>query len=285
MLKFQEYQYYLNEQNLIKFYEIINEKLITFGNKEPKYNNIVIMMGGAASGKGYIINNLVGLEGIIFDVDKLKALSLRSTKIRQKILDQTGKDISSLSLSEPEHVTFLHNAIHDLGIMDKKLITFLSSVFINNYKPNIIFDVTLRDLNKLENIYHQVTEFGYKKENIHLVWVVNDIETTLAQNSERDRKVSSDILISVHRSVATTANLIMNKTVSLSNYMDGDFWIVFNKRGIDSITQVSDKGGFYIKDALYVKVKEQNKEMKDISEIEDDILEKLEKYTKVKFKN
>lgn len=280
MLKYSEF---LNQIEASKLPEFLNEKLLTFGNKQPKYNNVVIMMGGGASGKGYVINNLVGLEGVVFDVDKLKQLSLRSNKIREKILDSTGRDITTLDLKNPEHVSFLHSAIYDLGIIDKKLTTFLSSVFVNEYKPNIIFDVTLKDLSKLESIWYEVTRFGYKKENIHIVWVVNDIETALLQNRSRDRQIADDILVSTHRSVATTASLILNKTVSVSKYMDGDFWIVFNKRGIDSIMKFSGKGGFYIKDAFYLKVKEQSKEIKNIGEIEDDVLKKLEDYTNTKF--
>ena len=49
------------------------EKLITFGGKAyPKYGHIVLMAGGAGSGKGFILSNLVGLEGKVFDVDELK---------------------------------------------------------------------------------------------------------------------------------------------------------------------------------------------------------------------
>lgn len=284
MLKYSEFKNKLEFSQINTLPQYLTEKLLTFGNKQPKYNNVVIMMGGGASGKGYVLNNLVGLEGVVFDVDKLKSLSLRSVKIRKKVLELTGKDISTLDLKKPEDVTFLHNIIYELGIMDKKLNTFLNSVFSTEYKPNIIFDVTLRDLSKLDNIYHQVTEFGYKKENIHLVWVVNDIETALIQNLERERSVDSNILISTHRSVATTANLILNKTVSISNYIGGDFWIVFNKRGIDSLTKFSGKGGFYIKDALYIKAKDQYQEIKDLSEISDDILDKLEQYTQTKFR-
>ena len=284
MLKYSEFKNKLEFSQVNTLPQYLVEKLLTFGNKQPKYNNVVIMMGGGASGKGYVLNNLVGLEGVVFDVDKLKSLSLRSIKIRKKVLELTGKDVSTLDLKKPEDVTFLHNIIGELGIMDKKLNTFLNAVFSTEYKPNIIFDVTLRDLSKLDNIYHQVTEFGYKRENIHLVWVVNDIETALIQNLERERSVDSNILISTHRSVATTANLILNKTVSISNYVGGDFWIVFNKRGIDSLTKFSDKGGFYIKDALYIKVKDQYQEIKDLSEISDEILDKLEQYTQTKFR-
>jgi hypothetical protein len=48
------------------------EKLITFGGQAyPKFGNIIIMAGGAGSGKGFVLGTLVGAEGKVFDVDEL----------------------------------------------------------------------------------------------------------------------------------------------------------------------------------------------------------------------
>jgi hypothetical protein len=61
----------------MKFKSYINEALITLANKRPKYNNIVILAGGAGSGKGFINTNLLGIEGKTFDVDEIKRLGLK----------------------------------------------------------------------------------------------------------------------------------------------------------------------------------------------------------------
>lgn len=34
---------------------MICEKVITLGDKRPKYNNVIIMAGGAGSGKSFVI--------------------------------------------------------------------------------------------------------------------------------------------------------------------------------------------------------------------------------------
>lgn len=58
------------KEYLTEEYELIMEKLITFGGKAyPRSGNIVIMAGGAGSGKGFVKDRLIGLEGYTFDVD------------------------------------------------------------------------------------------------------------------------------------------------------------------------------------------------------------------------
>jgi hypothetical protein len=69
MLSFKQY---LNE-NLSE----LTEALITFsGQAYPKFGNVVILAGGAGSGKGFVKDKLIGIEGFNFDVDELKSLSL-----------------------------------------------------------------------------------------------------------------------------------------------------------------------------------------------------------------
>jgi len=60
------------------FNKYINEKLITLGNR-PKFEQVVILAGGAGSGKGFVTNNILGIEGNVIDVDKIKKL-LQATK-------------------------------------------------------------------------------------------------------------------------------------------------------------------------------------------------------------
>jgi len=85
---------------MLGFKEFLLEKLVTFGNKAyPKFGNIVILAGGAGSGKGFVSSNLLGIEGITFDVDKLKEMSQGSTKFAAEVKRQTGIDIKKLNFS------------------------------------------------------------------------------------------------------------------------------------------------------------------------------------------
>jgi hypothetical protein len=88
------------------------EKLITFaGQANPSmFGIIVIMAGGAGSGKGFVKDKLVGLEGYTFDVDALKTLAAKTPAIVKKVKDEMGIDLQDLAanLKTPENVAKLH---------------------------------------------------------------------------------------------------------------------------------------------------------------------------------
>ena len=65
----------------------------------------------------------------------------------------------------------------------------------------------------------------------------------------------------------------------LGKYMDGDIYLSFNKVGVDTELEKSDKGGSYVKDADYVKVKEQGKAQKSSAELDQRIVDKIKEYT------
>jgi hypothetical protein len=115
IMKFKEL--FEQEENLNEELNLLLETLITFGGKAyPKFGNIVILAGGAGSGKGFIKDNLVGLEGMVFDVDHLKLMAGKSEKIRKKVMDEFGVDIAEISknLRDPKNVSKLHEIIGDI---------------------------------------------------------------------------------------------------------------------------------------------------------------------------
>lgn len=144
----------------------------------------------------------------------------------------------------------------------------------------MIFDVTLKDIKKLDSISRDVKKLGYDTKNIHIVWVINDIEVAREQNKTRDRIVSDDILFDAHQGVALTMSKIVKNTVNLSNYMDGDIWFVFNKAGVDSTLSFSklNKKVFIIDDAETVLLKRRGQNI-DKKKLTNDVLDKIKKYT------
>ena len=157
-------------------------------------------------------------------------------------------------------------------------------------KPNIVFDVTLKDLGKLNKIAQDVSKIGYDKKNVHIVWVVNDIEVAQQQNKARSRVVPSEILVNTHRGAANTMGDIINMGKTLSKYMDGDIVFAFNKVGVDANLAKSDKagekigmkgktkGGSYIKDANYFYVKRQGKAPTPVDKLDKEIRMKIKSY-------
>ena len=96
---------------------------------------------------------------------------------------------------------------------------------------------------------------SYKKEDIHLVWILNDIEIAKQQNAERARRVPEEILVATHKGAAVTMGEILNQTTDISHLLNGDITVVFNRRDLDTEIEVSPKGGKWVKSADYVVVK------------------------------
>lgn len=281
----QRFNHFITEQEYLHGEaEALMEKLITFGGKAyPKYGNIVVMAGGAGSGKGFILSNLVGVEGKVFDVDELKTLASKTPAIKKRVADELGVDIENLAqnLKNPENVGKLHDIMGDYLNLDKrKERAFYRSVIAApaDRKPNIIFDMTFKELRKLEKVARDAEKLGYDKKNVHIVWVVNDIEVAKQQNQKRARTVPSEILVNTHRGAANTMGDIINMGNKLKKYMDGDIVFAFNKVGVDASLAKSGKGGSYVKDANYFYVKRQGKPPTSVDKLDKEIRAKIKSY-------
>lgn len=293
-----------------EFNDYLLEKLITFGGKAyPKFGNVVILAGGGGSGKGFIQSQLMGIQGKTFDVDALKSLAVKSEKITQRVKKELGVDLSRFNvkgaLKDPETVSLLHGIIGDeLKLPDKEKRAFFASIMAADpeRKPNIIFDVTLKTLQKFDNLASNVTRLGYDKKNIHLVWIINDIEVALKQNAERDRFVKPEILINTHVGAQQTVADIIKLGDKISSYIDGDIVFAFNKVGVDTSYIKSPKqsadfkflttknkkgetvkvdvsgGGGYLKDANFFYVKKAGKPTIPFDKIDKDIRAKIKDY-------
>lgn len=263
---------------------ILMEKLITFGGQAyPKFGNIVLMAGGAGSGKGFVLSNLVGLEGKTFDVDELKTMASKAPAIKRKVAADLGVDIEDLAqnLKDPKNVEKLHDIMGNyLGIDKRKERAFYRGVLAADpdRKPNIIFDMTLKSLDKLDKIAKDASKLGYDKKNVHIVWVVNDIEVAKQQNQKRARTVPSEILVNTHRGAANTMGDILNMGKKIKKYIDGDIVFAFNKVGVDATLAKSGKGGSYVKDANYFYVKRAGSPPLRVDQLDKEIRRKIKAY-------
>jgi hypothetical protein len=277
-------QHLKEEQELQQYGEILLEKLITFGGKAyPNFGNVVIMAGGAGSGKGFVLSNLVGLEGKVLDVDELKTAAAKSPLIRKRVKAETGMDIEAIAadLKNPENVGKLHDIIANVLQLDTRQKKVLMRGILGaapDRKPNLVFDTTLKDLQKLGNLSRMLTNVGYEKKNIHIVWVVNDIEVAKAQNLTRSRTVPAEILVNTHRGASQTMADIVNMGKTLKTYMDGDIVFAFNKVGVDADLKVSGGGGSFLQDAKYFYAKRAGKPPTPVASLDKDIKAKISKY-------
>ena len=263
--------------------ETINEALIVLNNKAyPKFGNVVIMAGGSASGKGFIIDNLLAMEGKKFDVDALKALAMKTVKLKKRILDEFGVDLDQTDLKDYNQTTELHAIMKELGIDDKISHAFANSVINTtpDRKPNLIFDVTLQNLRKLETTCNMVKKWGYKNENIHIVWVITDIVIALESNEKRDRRVRPEMLIDIHEGVSKTMLGILKMGKGLSHYMDGDIIFSFNKIGVDNKVEKSKhtERTMYVTTRDYFTIKKAGEDILGLEEVEESVRKKVASY-------
>ena len=289
----------IREQYIEEQYEELLEKLITFGGKAyPKFGNVVIMAGGAASGKGFVKDALVGMEGYSLDVDDLKRIAMSSPIIRKRAKKELDKDLKKIGSNSSDliNVGILNTILGDYLNLDSARMKAIYTAIMTappETKPNILFDVTLKDFYKLENITRQMSLIGYQKENIHIVWVVNDIEVAKAQDKEaKSARVvpDNDILVNTNRNVSATMNDIVSMGKHLKKYMDGDIVFAFNKVGVELDllkSGMSDKkidmmgntkGGQYIMDANYFYVKRKSKPATPVAKLKKEVRTKITQY-------
>jgi hypothetical protein len=292
----------------------LQEALITFGGRRPKFGQVVLLAGGAGSGKGFIVDKLISIDAKVFDVDQIKSqiISPKTLKLNKKIQDIYGIDVTKLDLKVPEDVFLLHKINDEMGISKSVQDEFFAQQRNKDRLPNIIFDTTMKSMKKLNTLLDTVKAAGYKKENIHLVWVVQDVDMAVKQNLERDRVVPYEILMQTHQLVsATMAHLLKN--LDIQNYLDGDVWLVFNKRFVDSTLEFTQniaadsitpewleksnwtrkekeyftglkKNGkkkyqaSYVKDAVLLKIKERGKKQIPFSEVGPIYIKKIKAY-------
>lgn len=268
-------QFKLEEQEL-------DEALITFGGKAyPKFGQFVMLAGGAGSGKGFIGENLIGLEGKVVDVDHIKQLAMTSKKFAAKVKEETGTDMTKLDLRKPENVSRIHEILGTMYKTDKKLIsTFAKSVLAAapERKPNVIMDVTLKDMKKMQKLASLAEELGYEKKDVHIVWVVNDVEVAKQQNASRARVVPVEILMGTHEGAANTMKEILQMGKGITKYLDGEIVLAFNKFKVDATLVKGKSGGQFLKEVKYTYMKHAGKPMITVDKMEKDIYQKIKSY-------
>lgn len=258
---------------------LIKEALITFKGKQyPSFGQVVIVAGGPASGKGFVIDNLFGITGKRYDVDSLKEDVKKNKKLRQSMASKYNVDESVFDMATPEDVSTVHNIIR--GSKLKK--EYENAIFISarnaakEMKPNLIFDKTCSSIKDVYEIVENAIFNGYEPENIHLVWVLNNIETATRQNAERPRHVPQNLLNSLHNEVARTMKVLFDHIANDQINLNGDIYIAFNKRGTDiQSKQLNSGNNHYIEEANYFKIKSAGK--KEVN-INDDINRKITDY-------
>lgn len=279
--------------DLTQSYYELDAKILNLGNRSityPSYNQAVILAGGAASGKSFVMKNVISIRGKVFDVDYIKtSLSkLKNQKLQDEFREFSKRylgysielsSISDDSLKDPDIVQLMHKFESAHRYNDKLMQAMMFAATSSNYKPNVIFDVTLKDFYKLINITDLLDIGNYALENRHLAWVLSPFDLSLRNNQERSRRVPEDILLMTHAGVSRTIYQLINSCDQ--SMIDGDVYIVFNNRDLEDTLarQVGNKTKTFLIDRYTCfRIKASGQAWISYNEISAEIIEKIRSY-------
>ena len=270
--------------------DTLNEKLITYGNRKP-YGQIVFIAGGAGSGKGFAISNFLDSASFkIRDVDEMKkqlqvlnrlgkldinsimkkygkSIKPKDVDLINKIQDE-GFKLQNLNLKNPDHVYALHILVKAIGIKDASLEKLLLGKDNPDILPNILFDITAKDVTDITSVIPKLKAVGYQANNIHLTWILTNYVTSLSNNNSRSRKVpdgsmgAENIMLKTHEGASNTIWGLVTK--ALPKGMNGRIDVILNNpehtvfhtdtdgktikgkvKGFKSLPLKKEKGGIY----------------------------------------
>jgi len=228
--------------------DILKEKLITYSNRKP-YGQVVFIAGGAGSGKGFAISNFLDSASFkIRDVDEMKKqlqilnrlgkLDIRTIlkkygrNIKLKDLDlirkieKDGYKLQNLNLKNSDHVYALHILVKAMGIKDSSLEKLLLGKNNPETLPNILFDITAKDVTDITSVIPKLKAVGYEANNIHLTWILTNYVTAMVNNKNRARMVPEDILLKTHEGASNTIWGLVTK--ALPKGMNGRVDVILN---------------------------------------------------------
>jgi dephospho-CoA kinase len=208
---------------MFSFRQYLEEKLIIVGGGK-RYGQIIFTAGGAGSGKGFAVAKFIeGAKFKIRDVDEWKKMYLRFNELKNRYPELKG-----LNLRRPKDVSLLHDFVKSKGIKEKSLDAILGAANNPETLPNILFDITLKDMSDLTDVLPRLLETGYKPENIHLVWVLTDYQVAFKANLERDRVVPESIFLTTHKGAADTMQRLVDGNIPRG--LNGAIHVVLNNR-------------------------------------------------------
>ena len=237
----------------------LEEKLIMY-NQGKRYGQIVFLAGGAGSGKGFAISNFMEKEKFkVRDVDEWK-------KAFMKIADAQDKypEIKGLKLSNPRDVAKIHMFVKKLGIKEKSIDLMLADAN-SRQLPNIMFDITMKDANDIDQYMPKLIKAGYDAKNVHLTWVLTNYAVAIVNNQNRPRVVADDIMLLSHEGAATSMYEVIKG--KLPRGLNGSVRVVLNNRDntipyVDPDTKKpmkTSQGNILVKDFTYLTFKKEGK--------------------------
>ena len=238
----------------------LEEKLIVYGGGK-KYGQIVFLAGGAGSGKGFASEKFMQKDLFrVRDVDEWKKAFIKLSADMKRYSELKG-----LNLRNPDDVFKLHMAVKKMGIKGRSLQLLLRDVRPDRL-PNIMFDITFKDTDEIDEAMPMLLRAGYQPRDIHITWVLTNYHIAVKQNKERDRVVPDDIMIGTHTGAATSMYNVIKG--NLPRGVDGQVNIVLNNKNNTikfKSSDFADKKVENVQDFEYFRIKREGQRI-DTSE-------------------
>ena len=229
----------LKYSDIVATPEQLNEKLIMF-NDGKKYGQIVFMAGGAGSGKGFAQSNFMEKNKFkVRDVDEWKRLYIELDKLFDKTSGKKGiktgdigRRLQDFDLSDPRDVYDIHGMVKKYDTKNLTLAHILGDLTQERggRLPNLLFDITFKDLGDITEVTPKLVDVGYERRNIHVVWVLANYHMAVARNATRSRVVPDDILLATHEGAFNSMYDVMRSKASNMPNIDGDIIIILNNQ-------------------------------------------------------
>jgi len=246
-----------------EFVEYLTERLISI-QQGKKFNQVVILSGGAGSGKSFAVDNFINSTDFkVFSLDDTQKMAKKISDVAASLekyanlspqqlddLISTGKlsqqdksiilfikknpklkNLAHLDVDNvPADVVTLHNIMKELALEDKIFATLAKVIpEKSDHKPNLLFDTTAKSKKKLREVVDRVLVMGYRPENIHLIWVLTKYKIALIQNRERDRVLPDDVVFETANGAATTMFDVIGAQHPPIG-MNGEIWTILNNK-------------------------------------------------------
>jgi hypothetical protein len=212
--------------------------------------NYILQNGMIAhnSGKSFAIKHfLEGDKFKIYNVDYWKEAILKLQHLKNKYPELRNRD-----LRNAEDVAFIHQYVKSKNIESRVLNLFmLERQTGSGHLPNIIFDITGKNIEDISSMIPFLLTIGYSPENVHIVWVLADYNIAINQNKKRDRVVPEDIILKTHEGAAKTMFGVLRGNTPVG--LNGSITVILNNPA-HTVTWGNTKS-FVIKDFKYITVK------------------------------
>jgi hypothetical protein len=213
-----------------------------------KYGQVIFLVGGAGSGKSTATRKFINTTNYkILNPDDLKGLLIQAGK---KGIP-SFKDMANVDPNTPEGSTKVHQFMRDTKIGSKKARTMIAGLVGSKNLPNLLFDRTFAFAGEFKKISQGLVKAGYKSENIHVVFVMTDVEMAVKRNKTRSRTLPDEVVRGTNLGARKQFAQLFFKRAK-GAVANGDYYVIINRgeraiqvksagKSIDTASKIADK--------------------------------------------